>query len=155
MDGDLFLPTATFGRLLLDQVEDGASVVIVTSAPKDKNIKWMEALEERKVAIFVYPRLHAKLYCFLFDESRRYEPGLPDSHRYSSLILAGSANLTAAGMAVGTTHCNEELCYVVPEDEIGYVETYVTELMTTGYELPDVRRYLARGQWQRLERRRW
>lgn len=36
INGDLFLPTATFGRLLLDQVEDGARVVIVTSAPKDK-----------------------------------------------------------------------------------------------------------------------
>ena len=155
VNGDLFAPTARFGKLLLDQVEDGASVALITAPPKDKNIEWMEKLADREVDIFVYPRLHTKLYCFVFDENRRYEPGLRDGDRYSSLILVGSANLTSAGMALGEGRSNEELCYAVPEDEIGFVEEYVAELMMNGYELPDVRRFLARGQWQQLEHGKW
>ncbi len=155
IDEELFLPTAAFGKLLLDQIEDGASVVIVTAAPRDRNIDWMERLEEHKIGIFVYPRLHTKLYCFLLDEDRRYECGLRHDDRYSSLILLGSANLTAAGMALGNGLCNEELCYRVPEEEIDHVEKYVTELMMDGYDLPDVRRFRARGLWQQLEKKRW
>lgn len=155
IDCSLFLPTAVFGKLLLDQIEDGASVSIITSPPKDKNIEWMEKLAERKVGIFVYPRLHTKLYCFIFDENRRYEIGLRNGDRYSSLILLGSANLTTVGMAVNTARCNEELCYAIPENELSYVESYVTELMLRGYEMTDVRRFLARGQWQKLENEKW
>ena len=155
VNGDLVAPTATFGQLLLDQAEDGASVVLITAPPKDKNISWMERLAERQVSIFVYPRLHTKLYCFVFDEKRRDEPGMRNGDRYSSLILLGSANLTSVGMALDEDRCNEELCYAVPEDAIGYVESYVAELMMHGYELPDVRRFLARGQWQRLENGQW
>ena len=155
VNGDLFAPTKPFGKLLLDQVEDGASVALITAPPKDKNIEWMERLDERKVDIFVYPRLHSKIYCFVFDENRRYESGLRDGDRYSSLILVGSSNLTAMGMALEDRRCNEELCYSVPEDEIGFVEEYVEELMIYGYDLPEVRRFLARGQWQKLENRKW
>ena len=155
VNGDLFAPTARFGRLLLDQVEDGASVALFTAPPKDQNIEWMEKLADRDVGIFVYPRLHTKLYCFVFDENRRYERGLREGDRYSSLILVGSANLTLAGMALGEAPGNEELCYAVCEDELGFVEEYVAELMMNGYELPDVRRFLARGQWQNLENRKW
>jgi len=152
---ELFAPTAQFGRLLLDQVEDGARVALITAPPKDKKIEWMEKLAARNVDIFVYPRLHTKLYCFVFDENRRYEPGLRGGDRYSSLILIGSSNLTSAGMALGGQRCNEELCYAVPEEELGFVEEYVAELMMQGYELPDVRRFLARGQWQKLENGKW
>ena len=155
VNGDLFAPTAAFGKLLLDQVEDGASVVLITAPPKDKRIDWMENLAERQVNIYVYPRLHTKLYCFVFDESRRYETGLRYGDRYSSLILLGSANLTSVGMALGGERRNEELCYVVPEDEIGFIEEYVAELMVHGYELPAVRSSLARGQWQKLEDGKW
>ncbi len=155
INADLFTPTASFGKLLLDQVEDGASVVLITAPPKDKNIEWMERLAERHISIFVYPRIHTKLYCFVFDEKRRYEQGLRYGDYYSSLILLGSANLTSAGMAMGRGRFNEELCYVVPEDEIGFIESYVTELMLRGYELPDVRAFLARGQQQKLENERW
>ena len=155
VNGALFAPTARFGRLLLDQVEDGASVALFTAPPKDQNIEWMEKLADRNVGIFFYPRLHTKLYCFVFDENRRYEPGLREGDRYSSLILVGSASLTLAGMALDEAPCNEELCYSVREDELGFVEKYVAELMMNGYELPDVRRFLARGQWQKLENGKW
>jgi hypothetical protein len=155
VNGELFAPTQPFGKLLLDQVEDGASVALITAPPKDKNIEWMERLSERKVAIFVYPRLHSKLYCFVFDENRRYEPGLREGDFYSSLILVGSSNLTSTGMALGDRRWNEELCYSVPENELGFVEEYVAELMMHGYELPDVRRFAARGQWQKLENGKW
>ena len=155
VDRDLFVPTAHFGKLLLDQVEDGANVVLITAAPKDKNIKWMENLNERNVEIFVHPRLHSKLYCFVFDENRRYVQGMPDRIHDSSLILVGSANLTAAGMAIGIQHYNEELCYAVSEKEIGFVESYVLKLMENGYDMPEVRKYLARGRWQILENSKW
>ena len=151
----LFAPTARLGKLLLEQVEDGANVVLVTSCPKDKNIHWMERLQELSVSVFVYPRLHAKLYCFVFDDDRRYERGMGGGGRYSSLILLGSANLTSAGLGLNDARSNEELCYVVPEDEISYVESYVLDLMARGYELEDVRRFKARGQWQRLENDKW
>lgn len=155
VNGDLFAPTKPLGKLLLDQVEDGASVSLITAPPRDKNIEWMEKLAERKVNIFVYPRLHSKLYCFVFDENRRYEPGLHEGDHYSSLILVGSSNLTSMGMALGDQPWSEELCYSVPENEMGFVEEYVAELMMHGYELPDVRRFLARGQWQKLENGKW
>lgn len=155
VNSSLFAPTARFGKFLLDQVEDGASVVIITAPPKDKNIYWMETLSERNVGIYVYPRLHTKLFCFVFDENRRYERGLREDGQYSSLILLGSANLTSAGMALGEGRCNEELCYVVPEYEIDYVESYVAELMMHGYDLQDVRHYMLRGQWQNLENAKW
>ena len=151
----LFAPTARLGKLLLDQVEDGANVVLITSSPNDKNIRWMETLQELSVNVVVYPRLHTKLYCFVFDDDRRYERGLRGGGRYSSLILLGSANLTSAGLALNDARSNEELCYVVPEDEIGYVESYVLDLMERGYQLEDVRRFKARGQWQRLGYDRW
>jgi len=152
---DLFAPTAQLGKLLLDQAEDGARVLLVTRPPSDRNIAWLETLQELSVDIVVHPRLHAKLYCFVFDDNRRYEPGLRGGDRYSSLILLGSANLTSAGLALNDTRPNEELCYAVPEDEIGYVETYVIDLIDRGYELEDVRRFKARGQWQRLENDKW
>ena len=155
VNDDFFAPTARFGKLLLDQVEDGASVALFTAPPKDQNIEWMEKLADHNVGIFVYPRLHTKLYCFVFDENRRYEPGLQGGDRYSSLILVGSANLTSAGLSLGKGSPNEELCYAVREDELGFVEEYVAELMMNGYELPDVRRFLARGQWQKLENAKW
>ena len=59
------------------------------------------------------------------------------------------------GMALGERQRNEELCYSVPDNEIGFVEEYVAELMMHGYELPEVRRLLARGQWQKLENGKW
>ena len=152
---DLFAPTAQLGKLLLEQAEDGARVLLVTRPPTDKNIAWMETLQELSVDIVVYPRLHAKLYCFVFDDNRRYEPGLIGGDHYSSLILLGSANLTAAGLGLNDARANEELCYAVPEDEIGYVESYVIDLIDRGYELQDVRRFKARGQWQRLENEKW
>lgn len=152
---DILMPTAEFGRLLFAQIEDGASVSIFTSPPKDKDISWMERLAEQGINIFIYPRLHTKLYCFVLDENRRYDRGLPNPDTLSSLILIGSANLTKAGFVLGTNHCNEELCYSVPINEIEYVETYVAKLMIQAYDLPQVRAYLARGQWQKLENRKW
>ena len=115
----------------------------------------METLQELSVDVVVYPRLHAKLYCFVFDNDRRQERELRGGDRHSSLILLGSANLTAAGLALNDTRGNEELCYAVPEEEIGYIESYVIDLMHRGYELQDVRRLKAHGQWQELEKDKW
>ncbi|ERV70145.1 hypothetical protein QOZ52_13925 [Pseudomonas aeruginosa] len=154
VDEELFAPTKAFGKLLLEQAEDGASVVIITAPPKDKNIEWMEKLAERNIGIYLYPRLNSKLYCFLFDDNRRYETGLIEGEKYSSLILVGSSDLTAAGVTLGSQNFNEELCYSAPENEACFVEEYVTELMSNGYDLPEVRRLLARGQWQKLENRK-
>ena len=84
INSDLFLPTAAFGKLLLDQVDDGASVVIVTSAPKDKNIQWMERLGEHKVNIFVYPRLHTNsiVFCSMkIDDTKRVYETVIGTHR--------------------------------------------------------------------------
>ena len=152
---DILLPTAQFGQFLFDQVEDGANVSIFTSPPKDNNIEWMEMLADRSIDIFVYPKLHTKLYCFVLDENRRHDRGVPDSDKIQSLILVGSADLTKAGLALENGSCNEELCYVVPEYEMGYVETYVTNLIIHGYELPDVRMRLAHKQWQKPENPKW
>ena len=151
----LLLPTAAFGKLLVDQVEDGASISLITAPPKDRDIAWLERLEERDIGVFCYPRLHSKLYCFVLDENRKHERGLPDPAKLSSLLLVGSANMTAAGLALSKNGWNEELCYSVPDWEIDYVETYVTNLMMRGYGLNDVRAFRARGQWQRLEADKW
>ncbi|MYD85789.1 MAG: hypothetical protein F4Y14_06165 [Acidobacteria bacterium] len=151
----LLLPTADLGKMLVDQAEDGASIALITAPPRDRDIAWLEQLEERDIAIFCYPRLHSKLYCFVLDERRKYERGLPDPRKLSSLLVVGSANITAAGLALSEDGRNEELCYSVPDCEVGHVETYVTSLMTRGYGLSEVRTFRARGQWQRLEVDKW
>ena len=155
INADLLQPTARLGKLIFDQVEDGASVLLVTAPPKDQNTEWLERLEERNLGVYFYPRLHSKLYCFVLDETRKYERGLPDANKLSSLLLVGSANLTKAGLALGENNWNEELCYSIPEAEITYVETYVTDLITRGYDLKTARAFRARGQWQKLEKRKW
>ena len=152
---ELLRPTAIFGKMLFDQVEDGASIILITMPPKNQNIEWLEQLEERNVSVYFYPRLHSKLYCFVLDENRKYERGLPPPEKLSSLLLLGSANLTAAGLALSRDKWNEELCYSMSNSEIGHVESYVTELMMRGYDLRDVRTFRARGQLQRLENNKW
>ena len=151
----LLLPTARFGKMLFDQVDDGASVLLITAPPRDRDTEWLERLEERDISIYFYPRLHSKLYCFVLDENRKYERGLPDPNKLSSLLLIGSANMTAAGLALSDGKWNEELCYSVPDSEIDHVETYVTNLVMRGYGLAEVRAFRARGQWQRLENEKW
>lgn len=155
INAELLQPTAQLGKLIFDQVEDGASAMLVTSPPKDQDIEWLERLEERNLAVFFYPRLHSKLFCFVLDENRKYERGLPDPSKLSSLLLIGSANITRAGLALETKRWNEELCYTIPEAELTHIETYVTDLITRGYDLKTARAYRARGQWERLESNKW
>ena len=151
----LMLPTTRFGRMMFDQMDDGASILVVTAPPKDQDISWLEDLAERDVGIYFYPKLHSKLYCFILDEDRRYERGLPDPEKLSSLVLVGSANMTEAGLALSQGKWNEELCYSVPASEVDHAETYVNELINRGYDLKEVRAFRARGQWQRLEKEKW
>lgn len=156
IDPALLQPTAQFGKLIFEQVEDGASTMLITAPPrKDQDIEWLEQLEERDVAVCFYPRLHSKLFCFVLDENRKYERGLPDASKLSSLLLVGSANLTAAGVALDTKKWNEELCYMIPEAELTHVETYVAELMMRGNDLKTARSFRARGLWDKLESEKW
>ena len=151
----LLLPTASFGKMLFDQVEDGAKILLITAPPKSPNISWLEELEERDVGVFFYPRLHSKLYCFVLDENRKYERGLPPPDKLSSLLLVGSANVTAAGLALNEDKGNEELCYSVPDSEIMHVESYIAQLISDGYDLREARVRIARGKLQNLERNKW
>ena len=152
---ELLLPTARLGKLLFDQLADGASILLITLPPKSQNITWLEQLQERDINVYFYPRLHSKLYCFVLDENRKYERGLPDPSRLSSLLLVGSANLTGKGLALTDGKYNEELCYALPDNEIDSIESYVTELITRGYDLREVRSMRARGQWNKLENDKW
>lgn len=147
----LLQPTAKLGKLIFDQVEDGASALLVTAPPKDQNIEWLERLEERDLYVYFYPRLSSRLFCFVLDENRKYENGLPDPNKLSSLLLIGSSNITEAGLALSGCKSNEELCYSIPETEITHVETYVTDLITHGFDMETARAYRARGQWEKLE----
>ena len=143
----LLSPTASIGGVLAAQIEDGARVSVVTSLPHDENIAWMEELETRSMTVFVHPRLHAKLYCFMFDEERRFVRGVPEDASATSLIVVGSADLTAEGVG-GEKGGNvkEELCYLPPEEELEFVEGYLLNLIEDAFELVDVRRLLARRQ---------
>ncbi len=146
VDPAVLSPTASLGGVLEAQVNDGASVSVVTSLPPDKNIAWMEELQTRRIAVFVHPRLHTKLYCFVFDEERRFVRGVPEDASATSLIVVGSADLTAGGVGDpegGDT--DEELCYSPLDEELAFVEGYLLELIEEGFELVDVRRRLARG----------
>lgn len=155
INAELLQPTAQLGKLIFDQVEDGASAMLVTAPPKDQDIEWLERLEERDLSVFFYPRLHSKLFCFVLDENRKYERGLPDPNKLSSLLIVGSANITRAGLAIEAKKWNEELCYMIPEAELTHIETYVTDLITRGYDLKTARAYRARGQWEKLENDKW
>ena len=155
INADLLLPTSRLGKLLFDQIADGASILLVTVPPRNQDITWLEQLQERNINVYFYPRLHSKLYCFVLDENRKYERGLPDASQLSSLLLIGSANMTARGLALTDSQFNEELCYAVPDDEVEYIEAYITELIARGYDLREVRSLRARGQWPRLENDKW
>ena len=145
VSADLLLPTARLGKMLLEQAEDGAEVILVTSPPGEDDIRWLERLEERDIGVYCYPRLHSKLYCFVLDENRKFERGLPAANTLGSLLMVGSANMTGPGLGLGEGKWNEEICYSVPEREIGYIEEYVTELVGGGYGLREVRSLRARG----------
>ena len=139
-------PTASLGGVLAAQVEDGASVSVVTSLPLDHDIAWMEDLEARDMGVFVHPRLHTKLYCFVFDENRRFVRGVPEGANAESLIMVGSADLTAQGLGGAQIHnAVEELCYLPPGDELNFVMNYLAELIDEGFELAEVRRRLTTG----------
>ena len=146
VDPAVLSPTASLGGVLAAQVEDGASVSVVTSLPPDRNIAWMEDLAARHMGVFVHPRLHTKLYCFVFDEERRFARGVPEDESARSLIVVGSADLTARGVgAAEGGDVDEELCYSPPEKELDFVEGYLLKLIEEGFELVEVRRRLARG----------
>ena len=146
VDQAVLSPTASLGDVVAAQVEDGASVSVVTSLPSDGDIAWMEELAARGVGVFVHPKLHTKLYCFVFDENRRFASGVPEDESAGSLIMVGSADLTVQGVgAAGGDNVVEELCYSPPEEELDFVVGYVAELMDQGLELPEVRRRLSRG----------
>lgn len=146
VDPAVLSPTASLGGVLAAQVEDGASVSVVTSLPLDHNIAWMEDLEARDMGVFVHPRLHTKLYCFVFDENRRFALGVPEDANADSLIMVGSADLTVQGLGgaqAGDTV--EELCYLPPGEELDFVVTYLAELIVEGFDLREVRRHLTAG----------
>ena len=147
VDPVVLSPAASLGDVLSAQVEDGAKVSIVTSPPIDGDIAWMESLAARDMEVFVHPRLNTKLYCFEFDEDRRFENGVPEDANAASLIMVGSSDLTAQGVgaAVGGD-VGEELCYSPPADEFDFVIGYVAELIDEGFDLNEVRRRLACGQ---------
>ena len=146
VDPAVLSPTASLGGVLAAQVEDGASVSVVTSLPHDRDIAWMEDLEARDMGVFVHPRLHTKLYCFVFDENRRFDPGVPEDASAGSLIMVGSTDLTAQGLgAAEVDDVIEELCYLPPEEELDFVVTYLAELIDEGFELAEVRRRLTGG----------
>ena len=48
VNGDLVAPTAAFGKLLLDQAEDGASVVLITAPPKTEISSGWKGLQNGK-----------------------------------------------------------------------------------------------------------
>ena len=146
VDPAVLSPTASLGSVLAAQVEDGASVSVVTSLPIDRNIAWMEDLEARDMGVFVHPRLHTKLYCFVFDENRRFARGVPEDANAESLIMVGSADLTVQGLGgAQTSNTVEELCYLPPGEELEFVVNYLAELIDEGFDLAEVRRHLTAG----------
>lgn len=152
---ELFSPTKLLGKLLVDQVEDGSRVTIFTLLPQKLNTRWMDILAERGVDFFICPNLHTKLFCFLLDENRRYEIDSRERHRYNSLYIIGSANLTTSGLAANGNCINEELCYSVPTGCSDFIEGYVAELMICGYDLTEVHSKMARGLSDQLRKARW
>ena len=147
VDPAVLSPTASLGGVLSAQVEDGAKVSVVTTLPIDGDIAWMENLAARHMEVFVHPRLNTKLYCFEFDEDRRFARGVPEDANAASLIMVGSSDLTAQGVgAAEGGDVVEELCYSPLADELDFVVGYLAELIDEGFELEEVRRRLARGQ---------
>ena len=151
VDPAILSPTASLGDVLAAQVEGRASVSVVTSLPLDRDIAWMEDLAARHMEVFVHPRLNTKLYCFVFDEERRFARGVLEDANAASLIMVGSADLTAQGVgAAEGGDFVEELCYSPPDEELNFVVGYLAELIEEGLELVDVRRRLARGRGDTL-----
>ena len=156
MEQNLFLSNAPFGEMLAKQAEDGARVKIITAVPNGKCIEWMKQLDWQGIEIFVYPRLHTKLYCFLLDENQFLNRSRYSEEHCSSLILLGSPNLTSASVGIpldlsrsnnGIVPHNEELCYTVPGNEVAYVKDYVDELTQNGHDLPSLLKFRATGEW--------
>lgn len=85
-----FRPLSRLGDLLARQVDDGASVRLLTCPPAGRASEvrrkraMLESFERRGVDVHVNTRLHAKIY--LFMDSRR------------QFAMVGSANMTTGGM---------------------------------------------------------
>ena len=140
--------------MLFTQVDDGAQVTLVTSPPVDRDLSWMERLDARGISIFLYPRLHTKLYAFFLDDQRLDDPALRGTTA-TNLVLIGSANFTKAGLGISDDGGNEEVCYALPQDDCVAVTAYVSSLLRGAFDLASARVYKSRNNWSQLEKPKW
>ena len=121
VDPAVLSPTASLGGVLEAQVEDGASVSVVTSLPLDRDIAWMEDLAARSMEVFVHPRLHTKLYCFMFDEKRRFARGVPEDaeRRIANHGRIGRFDGTGGG-SCGRRRCRRGVMLLAAGGGVGF-----------------------------------
>jgi hypothetical protein len=126
---------APFGRMIDDQIEDGAKITLITSVPESSgSVQWFADLEARGVSLFFHRNLHAKVYAFSVDQQR-----IPYGQSHADLLILGSANLTEAGLPFHRDAGNEELCYELPQQEMENLVGYITHLAVKSIDLARLR----------------
>lgn len=126
---------APFGRFLDRAIEDGAAVALITRLCDKPNTKLLEDLEARGIAIYLHPKLHAKLYVFELDSSSLSQY----NREMSSMAILGSANLTEMGFSLEQPTGNEELCYRVPPDQFYEAKSHAEWLANQSQDLQSIK----------------
>jgi phosphatidylserine/phosphatidylglycerophosphate/cardiolipin synthase-like enzyme len=131
----LLASNSPFGRFLDKAMEEGTAVALVTRLGDNLNTKLLDGLEARGIAVFLHPKLHAKLYVFEIDSS-----SLSKFDRLTnSTAIVGSANLTEAGFSLEAPTGNEELCYRIPLDQFYEAKTHAEWLANQSQDLRSIK----------------
>jgi hypothetical protein len=131
---------APFGRFLDRAMEDGAAIGLITRLGEKINTALLDDLEARGIAIYLHPKLHAKLYVFELESS-----SLSQYNRdMSSMAILGSANLTEMGLSLDQPSGNEELCYRIPADQFYEAKGHAEWLANQSQDLQSIKLRLNR-----------
>jgi phosphatidylserine/phosphatidylglycerophosphate/cardiolipin synthase-like enzyme len=131
----LFCRNAPFGRFLDRAMEDGAAIALITRLGEKLNTGFLEDLEARGIAVYLHPKLHAKLYIFELELS-----SLSQYNRdMSSMAILGSANLTEMGLSLEQPSGHEELCYRISPDQFYEAKSHAEWLANQSQDLQSVK----------------
>lgn len=139
-----------FGKVLIDLIQEGTSIVLITKPPNSiEELKFFEKLTREKIDVYFHETVHAKLFIFEADPTCVEKH---DAYKSRSVALIGSANLTTDGISIGESNdttgtSNEELVYELPELHIPQVVDYVTYLAVGATDVPKQRTILTSQQY--------
>jgi phosphatidylserine/phosphatidylglycerophosphate/cardiolipin synthase-like enzyme len=131
LDLSYISPNHLFGRFLFRASEEGTRIALITRPPDPEWFDPFGQLEAAGITVGFLADLHSKLYIFDVDVDRSSK--FMRDMRRSAII--GSANMTERGWGLTSTIRNEEICYLLPDDEYRHARRYAEALRIRAREL--------------------